>query len=100
MAAEADLEKKIGDWLAEEYPEVEYLKWVSPGRRGVPDRILIFPGGVTGFMELKAPGGTVSGHQARFLKKLDDLGHHWVVCYTFERAKEFILKLWLEAKGA
>ena len=31
-------------------------KWVSPGRRGVPDRIVLLPGGVVFFVELKAPG--------------------------------------------
>lgn len=30
-------------------------KWVSPGRRGVPDRICIFPGPVIVFVELKRP---------------------------------------------
>lgn len=30
-------------------------KWVSPGIRGVPDRICIFPGGRIVFVELKRP---------------------------------------------
>ena len=29
-------------------------KWVSPGIDGVPDRIVLFPGGRIGFVELKA----------------------------------------------
>ena len=33
-------------------------KRVSPGRLGVPDRILILPGGVIWFVETKAPGKT------------------------------------------
>ncbi len=32
------------------------LKFVSPGRAGVPDRLCILPGGVVFFAELKAPG--------------------------------------------
>lgn len=32
------------------------LKWVSPGYVGVPDRIIILPGGTIYFVELKAPG--------------------------------------------
>jgi len=31
-------------------------KWVSPGNNGVPDRIVIVPGGRVVFVELKAPG--------------------------------------------
>ena len=32
------------------------LKFISPGCDGVPDRILLFPGGRVGFVEVKAPG--------------------------------------------
>lgn len=31
-------------------------KWVSPGRSGVPDRIVIMPHGVIAFVETKSPG--------------------------------------------
>ena len=32
------------------------MKLVSPGLAGVPDRIILLPGGQTAFAELKAPG--------------------------------------------
>lgn len=32
------------------------LKFVSPGCTGVPDRIVLIPGGMVCFVELKAPG--------------------------------------------
>ena len=32
------------------------VKFVSPGLDGVPDRLVLFPGGVLAFVELKAPG--------------------------------------------
>lgn len=35
------------------------LKWVCPGHKGVPDRMILFPGGVIAFVELKRPGAKV-----------------------------------------
>ena len=35
------------------------LKWVCPGHTGVPDRMILFPGGVIAFVELKRPGAKV-----------------------------------------
>ena len=31
-------------------------KFVSPGNSGIPDRLIILPGGKVGFAELKRPG--------------------------------------------
>lgn len=31
-------------------------KWVAPGFDGVPDRIILMPGGKIAFVEVKAPG--------------------------------------------
>lgn len=52
------------------------LKWVCPGHRGVPDRILLFPEGVIAFVELKRPGAKVKagGLQEWWGKKLRELG--------------------------
>ena len=36
------------------------LKFTSPGCDGVPDRIVIFPGGDVTFVELKTEGGRLS----------------------------------------
>lgn len=49
-------------------------KWVSPGRVGVPDRIVIAPGGRVVFAELKSEGRTSSEQQKRFQAELEALG--------------------------
>ena len=40
-------------------------KFVSPGRRGVPDRIVTLPGGRIIFVELKGTSGRLSPSQIR-----------------------------------
>ena len=49
-------------------------KWVSPGNVGVPDRLIVFPGGTVYFRELKAPGKKPTPLQMRQLEKLKALG--------------------------
>lgn len=51
----------------------ECLKFVSPGRVGVPDRVVLLPGGEIVFCELKAPGGKVSPAQTRVHKRFGEL---------------------------
>ncbi len=50
------------------------LKFVSPGFDGVPDRIILFPGGKIGFVELKSPGQKMRTLQMRRKKHLESLG--------------------------
>lgn len=49
-------------------------KWVSPGSVGVPDRLVILPGGRICAVECKAPGKTPTTHQARAIADLRGLG--------------------------
>ena len=49
-------------------------KWVSPGRRGVPDRIVLLPYGRICFVELKAPGEKEKPDQVRVQQILRSLG--------------------------
>ena len=49
-------------------------KWTSPGADGVPDRIVIMPGGRVYFCELKADDGRLSGMQSYQIRRLKTLG--------------------------
>lgn len=50
-------------------------KWVSPGRNGVPDRIVLLPYGVVAFVELKDDEGVVSKMQDLTIREIRGLGH-------------------------
>ena len=49
-------------------------KWVSPGCSGVPDRIVILPGGGVFFVELKSEGKTSTEQQRKRQAELRALG--------------------------
>lgn len=60
------------------------MKWVSPGNRGVPDRIVLLPGGQAAFIEMKRPGGRVDPLQEYWHKQLRSLGYPVYVIYTLD----------------
>ena len=58
------------------------FKFVSPGNAGVPDRLVILPGGRIGFVELKQEGKKPTPLQRRQQKRLKELG--WDVLRVIE----------------
>ncbi|MCE3202488.1 VRR-NUC domain-containing protein [Paenibacillus sonchi] len=70
---ETFLERKAR--LAVERSGGKMPKWVSPGNRGVPDRLVILPDGVTIYVEMKAPGKPLEPLQRKWRKDLLALGH-------------------------
>ena len=74
------IENDVEKYLIRQVKAIDGLcwKWVSPGRRGVPDRIVMLPGGGVYFVELKAPGKTERPDQVFVQKKLRSTG--CVVC--------------------
>ena len=50
------------------------VKFVSPGMDGVPDRLVLLPGGKLAFVELKAPGKKMRPLQIHRAKQLTALG--------------------------
>ncbi|ASB90850.1 MULTISPECIES: VRR-NUC domain-containing protein [Bacillus] len=54
------------------------LKFVSPGMSGVPDRLVLIPGGRAVFAEMKAPGKNLRPLQEKRKRDLESLG--FTVC--------------------
>ena len=71
-------------------------KFVSPSTVGVPDRVVILPGGHIGFVEVKAPGEKPRPVQAIRIEQLrglgatclilDDISEVEAVCDAIQRA--------------
>ena len=74
------------------------LKFVSPGVDGVPDRIVLFPGGRMGFVELKAPGKKLRPLQMRRMAQLSRLGFLVFVVDEVERIDEVLQKIGGDAR--
>ena len=66
------------------------LKWVSPGFTGVPDRIILMPGGKIFFAELKRPGEKLRPRQKRVRDQLTALGAVVLRVESVEDLKEVI----------
>lgn len=74
------------------------LKFVSPGVDGVPDRIVLFPGGRMGFVELKAPGKKLRPLQMRRMAQLSRLGVLVFVVDEVEQIDEVLQKIGGDAR--
>lgn len=70
------LEKDIEKKLKKEVEKFDgmCLKFNIPGRAGMPDRLILFPGGRVIFVETKAPGKGLRPLQVLRFKQLQDLG--------------------------
>lgn len=65
-------------------------KLVSPGMDGMPDRIVLLPGGRISFVEVKAPGKKPRPLQEARHGMLRRLGFKVYVLYDAERIEEII----------
>jgi len=70
------LERKIERCLVQEVNKRggSAFKFVSPGCDGVPDRLILFPGGKIAFIEVKAPGIKLRPLQMKRVKDFVELG--------------------------
>ncbi|MEO5342206.1 MAG: VRR-NUC domain-containing protein [Gammaproteobacteria bacterium SHHR-1] len=70
------LEKEIEAYLVERVKTLggRAYKWTSPSHRGVPDRLVVLPGGRVMAVECKRPGGRTTRLQDREIARLNELG--------------------------
>lgn len=65
-------------------------KFLSPGRSGVPDRVVCLPGGHVIFTELKAAEGKLSEQQKLRIAELQKMGQDVCVIYGEEDVEYFL----------
>ena len=68
-------------------------KWVSPGRAGVADRIVLLPGGVVWFVELKTVRGRLSPWQKVFAADMRRMGMNYIVIRSKEEVDELLQRV-------
>lgn len=66
------------------------LKFISPGCRGVPDRLVFLPGGRIYLVELKAPGKDLRPLQKKMKAKFEKLGFKYYVIDSYEDVEAFM----------
>lgn len=64
------------------------LKFVSPGMSGVPDRLVLLPGGQLIFVEMKRPGGKLQPLQLKRKRDLEQLGFRVEVIDSEQQIKD------------
>lgn len=67
-----------------------YMKFVSPGNDGVPDRIIVLPGGSVIFVELKDKKGVLMANQRIQVARLRKQGALVFVITGMLEAKLFV----------
>ena len=95
------LEEKIEAYLVKRAKELGGVaeKFVSPGRSGVPDRIVMLPGGLLIFVECKATGKKATPAQQRDHERRRKLGFDVYVVDSYEAVDEVFLGEFCFAPG-
>ena len=88
---ERDIEKKMLNAIRKMGGEA--FKWVSPGNDGVPDRIVMLPGGRLIFVELKADRGLLSSVQKIQIRRIQKLGQEVEVVQGMDGLEEFLERI-------
>lgn len=85
-------ERDIEQYLKRQVEKIGGLayKFSSPGNRAVPDRVCLFKGGETIFIECKAPGKKPTPLQRQVIRKIRLLDHDVIVIDSKEMVNKFI----------
>ena len=86
------LEKDIERYLATRITALggKAYKWVSPAHIGVADRIVVLPGGVVWFVEVKTIGGRLSPLQKLFAADMARLGQKYACVWSREDVDAYL----------
>ena len=87
MERERDIEKRLRCQI--ERMGGKFMKFVSPGNDGVPDRIVVFPGRAPVFVELKSDAGRLSALQEVQIRRLKELGQKVYVARGIDGVGQF-----------
>lgn len=71
----------------------QVLKFIVPGKRGVPDRIILLPGARVVFTEIKASGETPSPIQRKRMARLMALGFPVYCLDSVQAIDQFIAEV-------
>ena len=65
-------------------------KFTSPGNIGVPDRIVLLPGGRVWFVELKTDAGRLTPNQERQIQRIQSAGCNACTLYGRDGVNAFL----------
>lgn len=85
------LEKNVESYLVREIEKINGQAYkFNSTKSGMPDRIVLLPGGRIIFVETKAPGGKPRPLQRKRIKDLQKLGFWVEVIDTIEKVNMFV----------
>ena len=91
---EKDIEKLFRDEIKKAGGKA--YKFTSPGNDGVPDRIVMLPGGRIVFVELKTDTGKLSRLQELQCRQIAELGQTVRILHGLAEVRDFFLEFGLE----
>ena len=93
---ESSIERRMGELVRRRGGL--YYKFVSPGQAGVPDRIIVAPGGQCVFVELKTETGRLSNIQKWQIGRMRDMGLDVRKVSGWEQARALVDELFPEGR--